>query len=67
MVGRAPEGFPTWTRDEQIVAFVPEVCRPTGLRTTVGLGAEANSPRDGRLASQQHNKGLFAGVGRTGC
>lgn len=62
MVGRAPEGFPTWTRDEQIVAFVRKSAATTGLRTTVGLGQGKLTAHDGRLANQQHNKGLFAGV-----
>jgi len=62
LVARAPEGFPTWAKDEQVVAFMFKPASRTGLQTTVGLGQGKFTATSGRLANAQLNQGLFAGV-----
>lgn len=62
LVAKAPEGFPTWAKDEQVVAFMFKPASKTGLRTTVGLGQGKFTATGGRLANAQANQGLFAGV-----
>jgi hypothetical protein len=62
LVARAPEGFPTWTTDEQVVAFLFKPASKTGLRTTVGLSQGKFTASSGRLANEHQNRGLFAGV-----
>ena len=62
LVARAPEGFPTWTKDEQVVAFLYKRATRTGLRTTVGLTQGKFVAHGGRLANEQGNQGLFKGV-----
>jgi hypothetical protein len=62
LVARAPEGFPTWTTDEQVVAFLFKPASKTGLRTTVGLSQGKFTATGGRLANEHQNRGLFAGV-----
>ena len=44
LVARAPEGFPTWAQDEQVVAFMFKPAARTGLRTTVGWGKASSLP-----------------------
>jgi hypothetical protein len=61
-VARAPEGFPAWHADEQVVAFMHKAGSKTGLRSTVGLSQGKFTASGGRLANGQHNQGLFAGV-----
>jgi hypothetical protein len=62
LVARAPEGFPTWTADEQVVAFMFKPASKTGLRTTVGLSQGKFTASSGRMANAQQNRGLFSGV-----
>ena len=62
LVARAPEGFPVWHRDEQVVAFLRKPASKTGLRATVGLAQGKFTSTGGRLVNEQHNQGLFAGV-----
>jgi hypothetical protein len=62
LVAKAPEGFPSWTKDEQVVAFMYKPAAKTGLRTTVGLAQGKFTASGGRLANEQHNQGLFTGV-----
>ena len=62
LVAKAPEGFPTWHKDEQVVAFMRKPAAKTGLRTTVGLSQGKFSSTGGRMANEQFNRGLFAGV-----
>lgn len=62
LVAKAPEGFPVWHRDEQIVAFLRKPASKTGLRSTVGLGQGKFTSTSGRLVNEQHNHGLFKGV-----
>lgn len=62
LVAKAPEGFPTWHKDEQVVAFMNKRAAQTGLRTTIGLSQGKFTSTGGRLANAQFNQGLFAGV-----
>jgi hypothetical protein len=62
LVARAPEGFPTWHADEQVVAFMFKPASKTGLRSTVGLSQGKFTATGGRMANEQGNRGLFAGV-----
>jgi hypothetical protein len=62
LVARAPEGFPTWHADEQVVAFLFKPASKTGLRTTVGLSQGKFTASSGRMANEHQNRGLFAGV-----
>jgi hypothetical protein len=62
LVARAPEGFPSWNKDEQVVAFMYKRAARTGLRTTVGLTQGKFVAHGGRLANAQANQGLFKGV-----
>lgn len=61
-VGMAPEGFATWRKDEQVIAFMGKPARLTGLRTTVGLEQGKFTTAGGRTANAQFNRSLFAGV-----
>ena len=62
LVARAPEGFPSWTKEEQVVAFMYKPAAKTGLRTTVGLSQGKFIANGGRLSNAQLNQGLFTGV-----
>lgn len=62
LVAKAPEGFPTWHKDEQVVAFMNKRAAKTGLRTTVGLAQGKFTSNGGRLVNPQFNHGLFTGV-----
>ena len=62
LVAKAPEGFPIWHKDEQVVAFMYKRASKTGLRTTVGLSQGKFTSTGGRLANEQFNQGLFTGV-----
>lgn len=62
LVTRAPEGFPLWTKEEQVVAFMYKPASKTGLRTTVGLAQGKFTANGGRLTNAQLNQGLFSGV-----
>jgi hypothetical protein len=62
LVARAPEGFPTWRPDEQVVAFMFKPASKTGLRTTVGLSQGKFTSSAGKLVNAHGNHGLFAGV-----
>ena len=62
LVATAPEGFATWHRDEQVIAFLYKPAAKTGLRTTVGLEQGKFTTMGGRTANAQFNRGLFAGV-----
>lgn len=62
LVAKAPEGFPVWHKDEQVVAFMYKRAAKTGLRTTVGLSQGKFTATGGRLANEQFNQGLFKGV-----
>jgi hypothetical protein len=62
LMARAPEGFPSWTRDEQVVAFMYKPASKTGLRTTVGLAQGKFTVDGGRVTNEQANLGLFKGV-----
>ncbi|HRI18756.1 MAG TPA: hypothetical protein PL196_09555 [Burkholderiaceae bacterium] len=62
LVAKAPEGFPTWHKEEQVVAFMNRPASKTGLRTTIGLSQGKFVSTGGRMANEQFNRGLFAGV-----
>ncbi len=62
LVAKAPEGFPLWTKEEQVVAFMYKPASKTGLRTTVGLSQGKFTANGGRLSNAQLNQGLFTGV-----
>lgn len=62
LIAKAPEGFPSWTKDEQVVAFMYKPAAKTGLRTTVGLSQGKFTASAGRLTNAQLNNGLFTGV-----
>lgn len=62
LVAKAPEGFPVWHQDEQVVAFLRKPASKTGLRSTVGLAQGKFTSTGGRLVNDQHNQGLFTGV-----
>ncbi len=62
LVAQAPEGFPAWRMDEQVVAFMYKPAAKTGLRTTVGLAQGKFTASGGRLANEQANQGLFKDV-----
>lgn len=62
LLAKAPEGFPTWTANEQVLAFIYKPATKTGLRTTVGLAQGKFTAQGGRLANAQANQGLFRGV-----
>jgi len=62
LLAKAPEGFPSWSKDEQVVAFMYKPATKTGLRTTVGLAQGKFTANGGRLANEQFNRGLFSGV-----
>jgi hypothetical protein len=62
LMAKAPEGFPSWTRDEQVVAFMYKPASKTGLRTTVGLAQGKFSVNGGLVANERANQGLFKGV-----
>jgi hypothetical protein len=62
LVAKAPEGFPSWHADEQVVAFMFKPASKTGLRTTVGLAQGKFTASSGRLANEHGNRGLFSGV-----
>jgi hypothetical protein len=62
LVARAPEGFPTWQPDEQVVAFLFKPASKTGLRSTVGLSQGKFTATSGKLSNEHGNRGLFAGV-----
>jgi len=62
LVATAPEGFATWRRDEQVIAFMVKPARITGLRTTVGLEQGKFTTMGGRTANAQFNRNLFVGV-----
>jgi hypothetical protein len=61
-LGTAPEGFATWRKDEQVIAFMFRPAAKTGLRTTVGLEQGKFTTMGGRTANAQFNRNLFAGV-----
>ena len=61
-IAKAPEGFPTWAKDEQVVAFMYKPASKTGLQTTVGLSQGKFTANGGRLSNAQLNQGLFTGV-----
>jgi len=62
LVAKAPEGFPIWHPEEQVVAFMFKPATKTGLRMTVGLSQGKFTCSAGRLTNDQRNQGLFAGV-----
>ena len=57
-----PEGFPRWQEGEQVVAFLARPAARTGLQTTVGLAQGKLTVRNGRIANEFDNRGLFEGV-----
>ncbi len=61
-VAQAPEGFPIWRKDEQVVAFMYKPASKTGLRTTVGLAQGKFSVHGGLVANEHANQALFKGV-----
>lgn len=61
-LGHAPEGFPQWAKEEQVVAFMYKPASKTGLRTTVGLQQGKFTANGGRVANAQMNQGLFRDV-----
>lgn len=61
-LGAAPEGFPQWRKDEQVLAFLGKPASKTGLRTTVGLSQGKFNTLGGRAANAQFNRHLFKGV-----
>lgn len=61
-LGTSPEGWPQWQERESVMVFLTEPAGITGLQTTVGLGQGKLSMRDGRLANEAGNQGMFKRV-----
>jgi hypothetical protein len=62
MLAVSPEGFPRWSKDEYVVAFLYTPAARTGLQTTAGMAQGKLTSVNGRLANQFNNLGLFEGV-----
>ena len=57
-----PSGWPTYAQDEKVVVFLYKQAPWTGLRTTVGLMQGKFTIKDGFVANDINNEGLFNGV-----
>lgn len=57
-----PSGWPTYTTGHDVMLFLYEPARRTGLRTTVGLTQGAFRISAGAIISQAGNRGLLAGL-----
>lgn len=55
-----PSGWPTYSTGHDVMLFLYEPARRTGLRTTVGLTQGAFRISDGAITSQAGNRGLLA-------
>lgn len=62
LVATAPQGFATWRKDEQVIAFLGRPAAMTGLRSTVGLEQGKFVTMGGRTANAAFNRQLFSGV-----
>jgi hypothetical protein len=62
LVAVTPEGFPRWQEGEQMVAFLHQPAKRTGLQTTAGLAQGKLTMLNGRMANAFDNRGLFDGV-----
>jgi len=54
-----PEGFPRWNKGESVVAFMYKSAKLTGLRTTAGMAHGKFTVRNGKLANEFNNDGMF--------
>jgi len=57
-----PDGWPTYSRGEDVVLFLYKKASLTGLRTTVGLFQGKFMVEDGQITNVISNEGLFRGV-----
>jgi hypothetical protein len=57
-----PDGWPTYAQGEDVVVFLYKEAAWTGLRTTVGLMQGKFTIKDGYVANDVNNEGLFSGV-----
>ena len=57
-----PDGWPTYSEGEKVVLFLYKAAPQTGLRTTVGLFQGKFTVRDGYVANEINNQGLFDNV-----
>ena len=55
----SPDGWPKFRQDEQVMVFLYQAARITGLRTTVGLMQGKFSIVDGKISNAINNMGLF--------
>jgi hypothetical protein len=62
MLAVNPQGFPTWTEGETVVAFLYKPASMTGLQTTAGMAQGKLSRNNDRLFNEFGNEGLFEGV-----
>jgi hypothetical protein len=58
----SPEGWPTWSAQENVMVFLGRPAARTGLRTTVGLGQGKLNVRDGKIGTAGETRALFRGV-----
>jgi hypothetical protein len=58
-LGVTPPGWPEFRVDEEVMLFVHEGSRATGLRTTVGLLQGKFTIRDGRISNGVANRNVF--------
>ena len=54
-----PDGWPTYSKDEEVVLFLYKPGQLTGLRTTVGLFQGKFTVQDGMVTNIIDNEGLF--------
>jgi len=57
-----PDGWPTYSKDEDVVLFLYKAAGWTGLRTTVGLFQGKFVIEGGFVTNSINNEGLFDGV-----
>ena len=62
LIAVTPEGFPSWTVGERIVAFMYHPASRTGLQTTAGMAQGKLTVMGGKVSNEFDNAGLFEGV-----
>ena len=62
LIAVTPEGFPSWTVGERIVAFMYHPASRTGLQTTAGMAQGKLTVMGGKVSNEFGNAGLFEGV-----